>query len=120
MGADEPEALGGHEEDCDRLRANLEWKTSLSVTHAALARGINPNEVDKHKSVNAMAERFVDTFQTALIKNRIWQTRPQVELAILKYISWFKNDRLHESLGDIPPVELETAWAARRSGLPQR
>lgn len=62
---------------------------------------------------NAMAESFVDTFKTELIKDRVWQTRSQVELAVLEYIDWFNNRRLHESLGDIPPVEFEQLHAAR-------
>jgi putative transposase len=62
---------------------------------------------------NAMAESFVDTFKTELIKDRVWQTRSQVELAVLEYIDWFNNRRLHESLGDIPPVEFEQLHAAQ-------
>ena len=60
---------------------------------------------------NAMAESFVDSFKTELIKDRIWQSRSQLELAILEYVDWFNNRRLHESLGDIPPVEFEANWA---------
>ena len=70
---------------------------------------------------NAMAESFVDTFKTELIKDRIWQSRSQLELAILEYVDWFNNRRLHESLGDIAPVEFEADWAARTAfsgGLP--
>jgi transposase InsO family protein len=44
---------------------------------------------------NAMAESFVDTFKTELIKDRVWQTRTQLELAILEYVDWFNNRRLH-------------------------
>jgi len=39
--------------------------------------------------------------------------RAQLELAVVEYISWFNHDRLHESLGDIPPVEFETLAALR-------
>ena len=56
---------------------------------------------------NAMAESFVDSFKTELIADRVWRTRAQLELAVVEYISWFNHDRLHESLGDIPPVEFE-------------
>jgi hypothetical protein len=59
-----------------------------------------------------MAESFVDTFKTELIKDRVWQTRSQLELAVLEYVDWFNNRRLHQSLGDIPPVEFEANWAA--------
>jgi len=64
---------------------------------------------------NALAESFVDTFKTELIKDRVWKTRGQLELAILEYVHWFNHDRLHESLDDIPPVELEDAYYAHRS-----
>ncbi len=56
---------------------------------------------------NAMAESFVDSFKTELVADRVWQSRSQLELAVVEWISWFNNDRLHESLGDIPPVEFE-------------
>jgi putative transposase len=58
---------------------------------------------------NAMAESFVDTFKTELICDRVWRTRAQLELAVVEYLSWFNHDRLHESLGDIPPIEFEDA-----------
>jgi putative transposase len=57
---------------------------------------------------NAMAESFVDTFKTELIADRVWRTRSQLELAIVEWVAWFNTDRLHESLGDIPPAEFET------------
>ncbi len=62
---------------------------------------------------NAMAESFVDSFKTELIADRVWRTRSQLELAVVEYISWFNNGRLHESLGDIPPVEFEALAALR-------
>jgi putative transposase len=62
---------------------------------------------------NAVAESFVDSFKTELIADRVWRTKVQLELAIVEYISWFNHDRLHSTLGDIPPVEFE-ALAARR------
>ena len=56
---------------------------------------------------NAMAESFVDSFKTELIADRVWRTQTQLELAIVAYVGWFNNERLHESLGDIPPAEFE-------------
>jgi putative transposase len=62
---------------------------------------------------NALAESFVDTIKTELIRDRVWRTRSQLELAIVEYLGWFNHDRLHESLGDIPPVEFEALHAPR-------
>jgi transposase InsO family protein len=56
---------------------------------------------------NAMAESFVDSFKTELIRDRVWRTRSQLELAIVEWVAWFNNERLHESLGDLPPSEFE-------------
>jgi putative transposase len=62
---------------------------------------------------NAMAESFVDTFKTELIADRVWRSRSQMELAVVEYIAWFNNDRLHESLGDLPPAEFEGLYVAQ-------
>jgi putative transposase len=63
---------------------------------------------------NSMAESFVDTFKTELIADRVWQTRSQLELAIVEYISWFNDTRLHENLDDRPPREIEELYAVKR------
>jgi transposase InsO family protein len=60
---------------------------------------------------NAMAESFVDSFKTELIADRVWRTRSQLELAIVEWVAWFNNDRLHEALDDIPPAEFEALYA---------
>jgi transposase InsO family protein len=62
---------------------------------------------------NALAESFVDTIKTELIRDRVWRTRDQLELAIVEYLGWFNDARLHESLGDLTPAEFEALHAAR-------
>ena len=56
---------------------------------------------------NALAESFVDSFKTALIADRVWSSRAQLELAVVEYIGWFNDSRLHQALGDRPPSEFE-------------
>ena len=56
---------------------------------------------------NALAESFVDSFKTELIADRVWQTRSQLELAIVEWVGWFNHVRLHSALDDIPPAEFE-------------
>ena len=56
---------------------------------------------------NALAESFVDSYKTELIADRVWRSQTQVEFATVEWVAWFNHDRLHESLGDIPPVEFE-------------
>jgi putative transposase len=62
---------------------------------------------------NALAESFVDSFKTELIRDRVWRTRSQLELAIVEYVAWFNNERLHTALGAVPPVECEAVHARR-------
>ena len=64
---------------------------------------------------NALAESFVDSYKTELIADRVWCSRAQLELATVEWVGWFNHDRLHESLGDIPPVEFERLHAAKSS-----
>ena len=60
---------------------------------------------------NALADSFVDSFETELIADRPWRTRAQLELAIVESVGWYNQRRLHSSPGDIPPVEFEAALA---------
>jgi len=66
---------------------------------------------------NAMAESFVDTFKTELVADRSWRSRSQLELAVVEYVSWFNHERLHESLGDISPVEFEDLYVRQGAQL---
>jgi putative transposase len=60
---------------------------------------------------NATAESFVDSFKTELITGRVWVSLQALELAIVACVGWFNLDRLHESLGDLPPAEFEALYA---------
>ena len=62
---------------------------------------------------NALAESFLDSFKTELIADRSWRTRSQLELAVVEYIAWFNDERLHEALDDRPPRELEELYAPK-------
>jgi transposase InsO family protein len=39
------------------------------------------------------------------------------DAAVVEYLGWFNNDRLHESLGDVPPGEFEELYAPREPSL---
>jgi putative transposase len=62
---------------------------------------------------NALAESFVDSFKTELITDRVWRSRHQLELAVVEYLGWFNNTRLHQALGDLPPAEFEALFPAQ-------
>lgn len=57
---------------------------------------------------NALAEAINDLYKAEVIHNRPpWKTKAAVELATLEWVSRFNHQRLQESNGDIPPVEVE-------------
>ena len=64
---------------------------------------------------NALAESFVDSLKTELIRDRVWRTRSQLELAVAEYVGWYNAARLHENLGNIAPVENEQLHALRQA-----
>ena len=61
---------------------------------------------------NAIAESFVDSYKAELIADRVWCSHAQLELATVEWVGWYNDQRLHESLGDIPPLEYEQLHAA--------
>ena len=63
---------------------------------------------------NALAENFIDSFKTELIADRVWRTRTQLELAIVEWVGWFNDVRLHEALDDRPPAEFEAQALSHR------
>jgi putative transposase len=69
---------------------------------------------------NALAESFLDSFKTELISDRVWRTHEQAELAIAQWVGWYNHQRLHSSLGDIPPAEYEQLHAPAAATTPIR
>ena len=67
---------------------------------------------------NAMAESFVDSFKTELIRDRVWKTRTQLELAVVEWVGWYNHDRLHSALDHVPPTEFEALYARQDASSP--
>jgi transposase InsO family protein len=67
---------------------------------------------------NALAESFVDSLKTELIRDRVWRTNAQLELGVVTYVGWFNHRGLHSSIGNRPPVEHEReCWARLALGF---
>jgi putative transposase len=97
-----------HHSDRGSQYTSADYTQTLDDHHVLASVGSVGDAYD-----NALAESFLDSFKTELIADRVWQTRSQLELATVEYLSWFNHDRLHSALGDIPPAEHETLSAAR-------
>jgi transposase InsO family protein len=58
-----------------------------------------------------LAETIIGLFKTKVIGRRgPWRSLDEVEYATLEWVDWFNHRRLLQSIGDIPPAELEMAY----------
>jgi transposase InsO family protein len=84
--------------------------TSVTYTERLDELEIAPSVGSKGDAYdNAMAEAWVATFKTELVDGRTFPSYEHAEHETLSWIGFYNNERLHESLGDIPPVEHEDA-----------
>jgi putative transposase len=84
--------------------------TSLTYTERLDEFGIAPSVGSKGDAYdNAMAESWVSTFKNELVDGRTFPSYEHAEHETLSWIGFYNNERLHENLGDIPPVEYEEA-----------
>jgi putative transposase len=69
-----------------------------------------------YRSFNALAKSVFGLYKTELISMRgPWRTVEDVELATLTWVHWWNTRRLHSAIGDVPPIEYETAHYAEQS-----
>ena len=98
------------------LRRSLESGQYLAIRYSErLAdEGINPSVGSAGDSYdNALAESVIGLFKTEVIRRKgPWKSLESVEYATLEWVDWFNNRRLLEPIGNIPPVERESAYYA--------
>jgi len=96
--------------------------TSLHYTDRLDEHGIAPSLGSRGDAYdNAMAEAWVATYKSELVQHRLLSYE-HLEHETLQWISFYNHDRLHEELGDIPPVECEqimTPSTPRPCGPPE-
>jgi putative transposase len=68
-----------HHSDRGSQYTSIDYAQTLTDNHAQ-------RTLDNYRSVNAMAESFLDSFKTELIADRVWRTRSQLELAVVEYV----------------------------------
>ena len=89
---------------------------SIRYTERLAEAGIEPSVGSVGDSYdNALAETIIGLYKTEVIRrNGPWRGIEAVEFATLEWVDWFNNRRLLSSIGDIPPVEFEAMYYARR------
>ena len=85
---------------------------SIRYSEALAQAGIDPSVGTVGDSYdNALAETVNGLYKTELIyPHRPWASVGEVEIATLRWVYWWNNHRLHESLGYITPQEMEDAY----------
>ena len=82
---------------------------SIRYTQRLLQAGIEPSVGSRGDSYdNALAETINGLYKTELIHQCApWKSRQDLEMATLKWVAWFNNQRLLEPIGYITPAECE-------------
>ncbi len=96
--------------------------TSLGFTEALLDAGITGSIGSVGDALdNALMESTIGLFKTEVIAHErdVWQHWRQVEQATASWVHWYNHERLHSSIGDIPPVEYEQAYYDATAGYDQ-
>lgn len=67
---------------------------------------------------NALMESTIGLFKTEVIfhERHSWESWRQVEQATASWVHWYNTERLHSSIGDIPPLEYEEIYYDRLQG----
>jgi transposase InsO family protein len=93
---------------------------SIRYTERLAEAGIAPSVGSVGDSYdNALAESVIGLFKTEVIRRRgPWRHLEAVEFATLEWVDWFNNRRLLEPIGNVPPVEFESAtfhrWSSKK------
>ena len=92
---------------------------SIRYTERLAETGIEPSVGRRGDSYdNALAETVNGLYKTELIHRRApWKSMADVELATLEWVSWFNTQRLHSTIGYIPPAEAEANYHRQLANL---
>jgi putative transposase len=95
-----------HHSDAGSQFTAIRYSDRLTEANIAASIGSVGDSYD-----NAMAEALNGTFKAELVKlHAPWRTRAELETAIISWIYWYNERRLHGEIGDIPPAEYEQTW----------
>ena len=71
---------------------------------------------------NALCESTIGLFKTEAINltGPAWTDRRDVEWQVARWAHWYNTDRLHSSIGHLPPIEFEQHHRQARTETPNR
>ena len=95
--------------------------TSIAFTERLVDAGVDSSVGSVGDAYdNALAESQIGLYKTELINpDGPWRHRGHVEIETLHWVYWFNNERPHESIDDLTPVQVEQIHYTHRTGLPE-
>ncbi|MEG9227288.1 IS3 family transposase [Aeromicrobium sp. Sec7.5] len=92
---------------------------SFAFTERLVEAGVDPSVGSVGDAYdNALAESQIGLFKSELIRPEgPWRGLEHVELETLNWVDWFNNERPHESIDDLTPVQAEEVHYAARNRL---
>ncbi len=64
---------------------------------------------------NALAESFFSSLKRELVDDAHFTTMAEARTLVFQWIIWYNRERLHSSLGYLPPEEFEQLWRYRQA-----
>jgi putative transposase len=93
--------------------------TSIAFTERLTTAGVDPSVGSVGDAYdNALAESQIGLFKSELFwAHGPWRDRDHLEAAVLDWVHWFNNERTHESIDDLTPVQAEQFHYRYRTSL---
>lgn len=67
--------------------------------------------LDRYRSINALAETVVGLYKPeCMMIDGPFRTADELKLATFSWVHWFKESRLHSSIGYLTPIEKENEY----------
>lgn len=84
---------------------------SIRYTERLAEAGIEPSVGSVGDSYdNALAETINGLYKAEVVHRQVWKSREALELATLRWVDWYNNERLLGPIGFIPPAEAEAHY----------
>lgn len=99
-----------HHSDAGSQYTSVKFTESLALQGLSASIGSVGDAYD-----NALAESIIGLFKTEVVRrNGPFKTVDDVEYALMEWVDWYNNARLHSRLGYLTPAEYETAYYAQQ------
>ncbi|MDN5856852.1 MAG: integrase core domain-containing protein, partial [Actinomycetia bacterium] len=93
--------------------------TSIAFTERLIDAGVDASVGSVGDAYdNALAESQIGLYKSELIwPHGPWRNREHVEIETLEWVHWFNTERIHESIDDLTPMQVEQFHYTHRTRL---